>query len=35
MKKNQVAVIGLIGDSIFMEVEEFPKSGETIKAKHV
>jgi len=30
-----VAIIGLSGESIFLEVEEFHKPGETIKAKNV
>ena len=33
MKNKKIAIIGLTGESIFMEVENFHKKGETIQAK--
>ena len=33
MKNKKIAIIGLTGESIFMEVENFHKRGETIQAK--
>lgn len=32
MKNNQVVVVGLIGQSLFLEVKHFPQKGETVEA---
>lgn len=35
MKKNKVAIIGLTGQSIFMNIDEFHKNGETKQANNI
>ena len=35
MKNKKIAIIGLTGQSIFMEVDHFHNPGETIQAKRV
>lgn len=35
MKTNKIAIIGLSGQSIFMNVDEFHKEGETKQVKHI